>query len=212
MVMNTPLAVLPHDLLWGMSLSGLPGDAPDWVFEVISQGQPVVVRRGAVAAWQVAVGIRGPRREQRYATTMPCSAIERHVRPEQLTHLTDRNPQRWPALEALGQVRPVMDVLDLSWGVSGSAGFELASGFAALHQGSDLDLILRTPQPVSRGWAAELVEALETAICRVDVQLQLAEGAVALKEWAGSSREVLLKSSTDTRLVSDPWQQPGVSA
>ncbi|MBX8532278.1 malonate decarboxylase holo-ACP synthase [Pseudomonas cichorii] len=212
MVMNTPLAVLPHDLLWGMSLSGLPGDAPDWVFEVISQGQPVVVRRGAVAAGQVAVGIRGPRREQRYATTMPCSAIERHVRPEQLTHLTDRNPQRWPALEALGQVRPVMDVLDLSWGVSGSAGFELASGFAALHQGSDLDLILRTPQPVSRGWAAELVEALETAICRVDVQLQLAEGAVALKEWAGSSREVLLKSSTDTRLVSDPWQQPGVSA
>ncbi|MBX8494611.1 malonate decarboxylase holo-ACP synthase [Pseudomonas cichorii] len=212
MVMNTPLAVLPHDLLWGMSLSGLPGDAPDWVFEVISQGQPVVMRRGAVAAGQVAVGIRGPRREQRYATTMPCSAIERHVRPEQLTHLTDRNPQRWPALEALGQVRPVMDVLDLSWGVSGSAGFELASGFAALHQGSDLDLILRTPQPVSRGWAAELVEALETAICRVDVQLQLAEGAVALKEWAGSSREVLLKSSTDTRLVSDPWQQPGVSA
>ncbi|GFM78840.1 phosphoribosyl-dephospho-CoA transferase [Pseudomonas cichorii] len=210
--MNTPLAVLPHDLLWGMSLSGLPGDAPDWVVEVISQGQPVVVRRGAVAAGQVAVGIRGPRREQRYATTMPCSAIERHVRPEQLTHLADRNPQRWPALEALGQVRPVMDVLDLSWGVSGSAGFELASGFAALHQGSDLDLILRTPQPVSRGWAAELVEALETAICRVDVQLQLAEGAVALKEWAGSSREVLLKSSTDTRLVSDPWQQPGVSA
>ncbi|MBX8510718.1 malonate decarboxylase holo-ACP synthase [Pseudomonas cichorii] len=212
MVMNTPLAVLPHDLLWGMSLSGLPGDAPDWVFEVISQGQPVVVRRGAVAPGQVAVGIRGPRREQRYATTMACSAIERHVRPEQLTHLTDRNPRHWPALDALSQVRPVMDVLDLSWGVSGSAGFELASGFAALHQGSDLDLILRTPEPVSRGWAAELVEALETAICRVDVQLQLAEGAVALKEWAGSSREVLFKSSTDTRLVSDPWQQPGVSA
>ncbi|MCV4265171.1 malonate decarboxylase holo-ACP synthase [Pseudomonas capsici] len=212
MVMNTPLAVQPHDLLWGMRLSDLPGDTPDWVFEVVSQGQPVVVRRASVAAGQVAVGIRGPRREQRYATTMACSAIERQVRPEQLTHLTDRNPQRWPALEALSQVRPVMDVLDLSWGVSGSAGFELASGFAALHQGSDLDLILRTPEPVSRGWAAELVEALETSICRVDVQLQLAEGAVALREWAGPSRQILFKSSTDTRLVSDPWQQPGMSA
>lgn len=210
--MHTPLAVQPHDLLWGMRLSDLPGDAPDWVFEVVSQGQPVVVRRASVAAGQVAVGIRGLRREQRYATTMACSAIERQVRPEQLTHLTDRNPQRWPALEALSQVRPVMDVLDLSWGVSGSAGFELASGFAALHQGSDLDLILRTPEPVSRGWAAELVEALETSICRVDVQLQLAEGAVALREWAGPSRQILFKSSTDTRLVSDPWQQSGMSA
>ncbi|WP_201018861.1 malonate decarboxylase holo-ACP synthase [Pseudomonas cichorii] len=212
MVMNTPLTVLPHDLLWGMPLSDLPADAPDWVFEVVSKGQPVVVRRASVAAGQVAVGIRGSLREQRYAAIMACSAIERHVRPEQLTHLATRNPCNWPALDALRQVRPVMDVLGLSWGVSGSAGFELASGFSALHQGSDLDLILRTPQFVSRRWAAELVEALETATCRVDVQLQLNDGAVALREWAGASRQVLLKSSTEARLVSDPWQPPRMCA
>ncbi|EPN84844.1 phosphoribosyl-dephospho-CoA transferase, partial [Pseudomonas syringae pv. actinidiae ICMP 19101] len=49
----------------------------------------------------------------------------------------------------------------------------MASGIAALHQDSDLDLILRTPQPFSRRCATELVEALAASVCRVDVQLQL---------------------------------------
>lgn len=87
-------------------------------------------------------------------------------------------------MRALRQVRPVMDALELVWGVGGSAGFELASGIAALNQDSDLDLILRTPEPLSRSCAAELVEALEISVCRVDVQLQLDHGAVALREWA----------------------------
>ncbi|MFJ4143454.1 malonate decarboxylase holo-ACP synthase [Pseudomonas sp. NPDC089734] len=210
--MTIPLAVLPHDLLWGLRLSDLAADAPDWVVEVISQGQPVVVRRASMPAGQVAVGVRGPHREQRYATTMAASAIERRVRPEQLTHSGSVNIKQWPALEALRQVRPVMEVLGLDWGVAGSAGFELASGFAALHPGSDLDLILRTPDFVSRRWAAELVEALENAVCRVDVQLQLADGAVALREWAGTSRQVLFKRSSGARLVSNPWHQPRMCA
>ncbi|RMQ42919.1 Phosphoribosyl-dephospho-CoA transferase [Pseudomonas cichorii] len=210
--MTIPLAVLPHDLLWGLRLSDLPADAPDWVIEVVSHGQPVVVRRAASMPGQVAVGIRGPLREQRYAASMAASAIARRVRPEQLTHLASHNIRHWPALAALQQIRPVMEVLDIEWGVAGSAGFELASGVAALHQDSDLDLILRTPEFVSRRWAAELVEALENATCRIDVQLQLADGAVALREWAGASRQVLFKSSTGAFLVSNPWHQPRMCA
>lgn len=98
-----------------------------------------------------------------------------------------------------------MTLLGLPWGVTGSAGFELASGIPALHEGSDLDLILRTPFAVSRQWAAELLQRLESAACRIDVQLQTPDGAVMLREWAGPGRQVLLKSATGAFLVESPW-------
>ncbi|WP_122209364.1 malonate decarboxylase holo-ACP synthase [Pseudomonas viridiflava] len=205
MVSNRSPAVLPHDLLWGMPLSALSENAPDWAVETVLAGQPVVVRRQQVAAGHVAVGLRGRAREQRYAAIMSRTDIVCRVSPEQLVNLVDGCLHDWPALMALRLVRPVMDSLELNWGVGGSAGFELASGFAALHQDSDLDLILRTPQPVARCWAAELVEALETSVCRIDVQLQLDQGAVALREWAGPSGRVLLKGAGGARLVADPW-------
>lgn len=212
MVSSEASAVLPHDLLWGMPLSALPDDAPRWAVEGVLACRPVVVRRQNVAAGQVAVGLRGRAREQRYAAIMSSADITRRVSPEQLVNEVDAGVHDWPALRALRQVRPVMDSLALNWGVGGSAGFELASGFGALHQDSDLDLILRTPQFMDRHFAAELVEALETSVCRVDVQLQLEQGAVALREWARPSARVLLKSTSGARLVVNPWQPAEVCA
>ncbi|ALD98691.1 MULTISPECIES: malonate decarboxylase holo-ACP synthase [Pseudomonas] len=212
MVISNTGAVLPHDLLWGMPLSALPDDAPKWAVEAVLAGQPVVVRRQAMPAGQVAVGLRGRGREQRYAASMPLADVCRRVMPEQLIEAPTESLQQWPALQALRQIRPVMEALELDWGVGGSAGFELASGIAALHQDSDLDLILRTPGRLSRRCAAELVEALETSVCRVDVQLQLEHGAVALREWARPTGRVLLKTASGARLVADPWHLGQVCA
>ena len=39
-----------------------------------------------------------------------------------------------PAMQALKQLRPMLDDCGWVWGVSGSAGFELASGFTAMHE------------------------------------------------------------------------------
>ncbi len=203
--MNAPVAVLPHDLLWGLPVRALPDDAPDWVAEALSFGQPVVVRRALTAADEIAVGVRGVLREQRYATLMKRADIQRVVSPEHLTHLESSGARCWPALRALQQIRPLMDALGLVWGVTGSAGFELATGFAALHKGSDLDLILRTPDFFSRDQAASLVRQLEIASCRIDLQLQTPGGGVGLREWAGSARQVLLKTDEGARLISDPW-------
>ena len=199
-MVNTLLA---HDLLWGMTPEQLPADAPAWVIESVRAGQPVVVRRALSAAGQVAVGVRGRQREQRYAASMAIAAITRRVSPEALCHVDiDRD---LPVLQALAQLRPMLEGCGRVWGVSGSAGFELASGFAALHEGSDLDLILRTPQPLSRAESRALVAILDRAICVVDMQLQTPCGAVALREWAGSSNRVLLKNASQACLVLDPW-------
>lgn len=199
-MVNTLLA---HDLLWGVTPEQLPADAPAWVVESISTGQPVVVRRAMTAPDQIAVGVRGRLREQRYATSMAIAAVSHRVRPEELCHV--QTTRKLPTLRALAQLRPMLDACGWVWGVSGSAGFELASGFAALHERSDLDLILRTPQPLSRIQAQVLMTLLSTAECLVDMQLQTPYGAVALREWAGPSQRVLLKNAHEACLVSDPW-------
>ncbi|CRL50068.1 Phosphoribosyl-dephospho-CoA transferase [Pseudomonas sp. URMO17WK12:I11] len=194
---------MAHDLLWGMTPALLPADAPAWVTESLSAGQPVVVRRAVSAPGLVAVGVRGRLREQRFATVMPVDGIQRRVKPEDLCQVSiGRN---LPAVRALNQLRPLLDDCGWVWGVSGSAGFELASGFAALHESSDLDLILRTPHALGRSQAQDLVKILEAAECLVDMQLQTPFGAVALREWAGSARRVLLKNAREACLVIDPW-------
>ncbi|KAB0497565.1 malonate decarboxylase holo-ACP synthase [Pseudomonas vancouverensis] len=192
-----------HDLLWGMTAEQLPMGAPSWAVASISAGQPVVVRRALSAPGQVAVGIRGALREQRFAAVMEVSTVTRCVRPEELCHV--QGQRDFPALRALTQLRSCLDASGWIWGVSGSAGFELASGFTALHEGSDLDLILRTPEPLGRSDAQALVALLDNSVCRVDLQLQTPLGAVALREWAGASFRVLLKNATQACLVSDPW-------
>ena len=199
-MVNTFLA---HDLLWGMPPEQLPAQAPAWVIESLSAGQPVVVRRALCAPDFIAVGVRGRLREQRYATVMAVDAIARCVRPEELRHVSiDRD---LPAVRALRQLRPLLNDCGWVWGVGGSAGFELASGFQALNEGSDLDLILRTPQPLDRLKAQVLLKILDTDVCQVDMQLQTPFGAVALREWAGSARRVLLKNASQACLVIDPW-------
>ena len=191
-----------HDLLWGMAPAHVPADAPAWVLAVIGAGQPVVVRRALAEPGYVAVGVRGRLREQRFAAVMPVAAVQRRVTPEALCGVI--SPRDLPALRALDQLRPVL--AQEAWGVTGSAGFELATGIDALHAQSDLDLLLRAPERLDRGDAEALLAILDTAPCAVDLQLQTPYGAVALREWAGPSQRVLLKSASGAHLVSDPWQ------
>lgn len=196
-------SVLAHDLLWGMTPEQLPADAPQWAIDSLAAGQPVVVRRALSEDGCVAVGVRGRLREQRLAAFMSVDSIACRVSPEALCQV--ESARDLPVMQALRQLRPVLDDCGWTWGVSGSVGFELASGFTAMHERSDLDLILRTPQLITRNQARKLVAYFEQAICRVDLQLQTPFGAVALREWAGNASRVLLKNAREACLVSDPW-------
>jgi phosphoribosyl-dephospho-CoA transferase len=200
----------PHDLLWGMTPAQLPADAPDWARQVVDAGQPVVVRRAVVASGQIAVGLRGSHREERYASVMVASAVLRRVRPEQLV---ERLPiTELPALCALAELKPALDALGLCWGVTGSVGYQLATELPTAHADSDLDLLLRTPLALSRPRARELQRLLDEAPCRVDMQLETPAGAIALREWAGHSPRVLIKCPTGARLVRDPWAPEELAA
>lgn len=199
-MVNAPLA---HDLLWGMTPAQLPADAPLWAVDSLAAGQPVVVRRALSADGFVAVGVRGVLREQRLAGLMAIDSIACRVSPEALCHVDCARDL--PVMQALKQLRPMLDDCGWVWGVSGSVGFELASGFKAMHAASDLDLILRTAQMITRHQARQLVAVFDQAVCRVDMQLQTPFGAVALREWASGSARVLLKNEYQACLVTDPW-------
>lgn len=205
----------PHDLLWGLRPEHLPQEAPAWARAALSGHVPVVVRRAPAESGWVAVGIRGMAREQRHATWMRVSEISRLVSPQAVVRAgrwrSHAQPQ-WPALRALNQVAPRLDDLGLAWGVTGSLGFELASGISAAHPDSDLDLLLRVPHQLSRAEARTLCALLDQAPGRIDLQLETPRGAVALREWAGEAPRVLLKTQNGPLLVSDPWRLQQVAA
>lgn len=200
----------PHDLLWGMTPSQLPADAPAWARQVLASGQPVVVRRALVAADQIAVGIRGASRDQRFATIMSLSRVLRCLSPEQL--IAQLPAGELPAFRALTVLKPVFEDLQRPWGVTGSVAFQLATGVAVVRAESDLDLLLRMPTELSRHEARELQQLLDDSPCRVDLQLETPAGAIALREWAMGSSRVLLKCATGARLIENPWAPAELAA
>ncbi|QXH53939.1 malonate decarboxylase holo-ACP synthase [Pseudomonas fakonensis] len=131
----------------------------------------------------------------------PCVAIGLQSSPGGLASCTDSKP----ALDALASIIPVLATTGLHWGPTGGVGYHLATGLDVLHAGSDLDVLLRTPTPFTRQAARNLLDILDCAPCRIDLQLETPAGAIALREWAGPANRVLLKSASGARLVSDPW-------
>ena len=192
-----------HDLVWGMTVDFLTEDAPLWVKEVLQRGDPVVVRRAITSVDQVAVGVRGQFRHQRYAGQMPRSAISRQLKPEALTHVDTKQFEH--LAERLQTISSIMKNFSGCWGYTGSFGFELATAVKTVTQQSDIDLLIRAEQPFEKKQAIELLETFQQAGLNVDIQLQLPQGGLALKEWARNSGKVLLKRADGAVLVENPW-------
>jgi phosphoribosyl-dephospho-CoA transferase len=200
---------LPHDLLWLATPLALATDSelPAWLSQHWHPGLPVVVRRASARSGCVAVGVRGPQRGQRCALWARSQLVCRVLRPEQVAA-----QQGWhqhphlaslPSLQALQQSQSALQASGLVWGITGGTGFELACGQSVLGPNSDLDLLLRCPQPPERAVLQMLANALTQLPCRVDIQLQTPIGGVALAEWLRGGR-VLLKTDAGPLLLDEP--------
>ncbi|HRP22616.1 MAG TPA: malonate decarboxylase holo-ACP synthase [Thauera sp.] len=196
-----------HDLLWLRTTAIAAGaPLPDWA----EAAWPVVVRRAEPGRQGlVAVGLRGRARNQRHAAWVALAQVMRRCTPEALAR--ERGWARCPGsglacLDALARIAPMLDAAGLTWGPTGGVGFALASGAAVLHQGSDLDLLVRAPRPFAERELGLLRTLRSHAGCRLDVQIDTGCGGFALDEWLAGRRTVLLKTANGPRLVSDPWQ------
>jgi phosphoribosyl-dephospho-CoA transferase len=206
-----------HDLLrvrgWDALVNRSP--APEWVNEALSRAPWVVVRRAPTEGEFIPVGVRGQNRGERFASFVHASSIVECVSPENLS-----SSQAWkkavrleelPAMRALLRVDAIFQGSNLHWGPSGSIGFELASGVPIAHRTSDLDLIVRMndlliPPSTTRKLLA-IVERVETTGVRVDLLLEIREGAIALLEYAGGGTNLLLRTIHGPRLIPHPQRE-----
>lgn len=209
--MHTP-AYLSHDLLWvAPDAIRLDGPWPAWADAAWLRSAPVVVRREAVDGGLVPVGLRGAARSERARAYVPAGAVTRRVAPEALAATADidallAGPVPWPALAALVTVRPLLNATGLAWGPTGGAGFFLACGLPVLRPDSDLDILVRAPQPLTAAQTAALDAVQAGAPCRIDIQVETGRGAFALTEWRRGGR-VMLKTDTGPLLCTDPWEE-----
>ncbi len=201
----------PHDLLRLASGAGVryEGTAPAWVPASLARAPWVVVRRARTPDGLIPVGVRGRTRGERFAALLATDSVAARVTPEELA--AARGWRHLPRARWMGSLR-VLDVVDelfaslgLAWGPTGSVGFELATGVAAASTTSDLDVIVRAPEPRPLDSAREISKDLARLPTRVDVQLDAPAGAMLLTEYARGDR-VLLRTPDGPRLVYDPWR------
>ncbi|MEE6179135.1 malonate decarboxylase holo-ACP synthase [Mycobacterium sp. 050134] len=192
--------VRAHDLLRLKRPDQLAGDAPPWARQSLVRAPWAVVRRAVAPNDHIAVGVRGCTRGKRWGTTTAATNVVELLTPEQLVDRVDRIRSQVPAARALVELRRRLRNLPLQWGPTGSAGFELATGLATLGPDSDLDIVIRGRPP--QHLFDRLPNVLDDLPARVDAQLDLEIGAVALAEVFCGAREVLVKTPTGIFLVS----------
>jgi phosphoribosyl-dephospho-CoA transferase len=186
------------------------GSVPAWMRVSLARAPWVVVRRARTPTGLIPVGVRGCARGERFAAFLAPDAVAARVTPEDLAaarswrHMP--HTRRASSLRVLDAVDELFASLGLAWGPTGSVGFELATGVAAAGAASDLDVVVRAPEPWSLENAREIAGDLARLPVRVDVQLDAPAGAVALAEYARGGR-VLLRTPDGPSLIHDPWRE-----
>ena len=210
--MVSPVApAFPHDLALLARTVAVMGDGvvPSWVNESLSRAPLVVLRRARGKDGVLPVGVRGPARHERLAGWLAPAALTAWKRPEELARdaawRSTPRAAEVPHFAFLERIAAVMSALPLAWGPVGSVGFELASGVPAVTGASDIDLVLRPREQVSRKTARSLLVDLASFPLRVDVQLETPHGAVSLAEYASGTTQIALRTVDGPRLVADPW-------
>jgi phosphoribosyl-dephospho-CoA transferase len=202
-----------HDLV-RVSRLAHTHDEPDWVRAALERAPWAVVRRADAPEGFIAAGVRGMARDERFGTWLHHQDIETICSPEDLMKREPRAERgALPAFMALTLLRETVSPLHtLSWGPTGSTGFELATGTATLSTTSDLDLLIRLPERsepvVLRALAELLANVAARAGTRVDAQIETPAGGVALAELAAGKPRVLVRASDGPRFVADPWFAP----
>jgi phosphoribosyl-dephospho-CoA transferase len=191
----------PHDLLRVESLAELCMGGPAWLASALGEAPWVVVRRGRCAPGQVPVGIRGPSRSHRHASVVEIDSVAEVLTPADLVERIDRLPDV-AVTATLRQCAALLGPTGLRWGPTGSVGFTLATGVLAVTTSSDLDLVLTVEDVPPATMLAELREAFRGLPARVDCQLDLPIGGVALDDVLDSPGQVLVRTVEGPSLMS----------
>jgi len=159
---------------------------------------------------QLAVGIRGDTRSERWGGFCAKGLISEIVRPAELLVLARCSTHilRPRAFGALQQVIESWRDLTLLWGPTGSVGFELATGRPVTSETSDLDIAIWAPQRIVVAQARFLWDRVTGLQTKVDVRVETSECSFSLEEYVrASSGRILLRYPDGLRFGDDPWNE-----
>lgn len=191
----------PHDLLRIPSEAQLCRKGPAWLSHALREAPWVVVRRARCAPGYVPVGVRGASRSHRHATVIEVGTVTEVLSPPELVDRVDRLPEL-AVSSALHQAAALLTPTGLRWGPAGSVGFTLATGVSAVTASSDLDLVLTVDEVPPLAMLADLREAFRELPARVDCQLDLPIGGVALDDLLDTAEKVLVRTADGPSLMS----------
>ncbi|WP_379144888.1 malonate decarboxylase holo-ACP synthase [Paenibacillus sp. sgz500992] len=197
----------PHDLVRFRNIDSIIFDSPQppWAIQSLMKAPFVVVRRAPILGCAVPVGIRGNRRNQRSAATIEIDNIIERVSPEELAFRkswrTNKHLQEIGISYALEFVDSILTQEGISWGPTGSIGYELASGINTATKNSDMDIIIRVSECLPVNTSKQLMNRLLQTTVKVDVQLETLKGCVILAEYARGESSIMLRTTDGPRLV-----------
>jgi phosphoribosyl-dephospho-CoA transferase len=207
-------AVHPHDLLLISGAAALNAECalPQWVEDALAVRPVVVVRRALGSGDGIPVGVRGSSRAERFAALVSPGAVRQRVAPEELAQAMG---WRKNLRSEFAAIRESLELIatrwrSLAWGPAGSVGFELATGARVTTCESDLDLVIRAPQRMTKKDAEALLRSAAGLAVRADVRIETPFGSIALQEYASPpGSQILMKTCAGPRWASDPWRGPG---
>src|SRR6266404_1419290 len=199
-----------HDLLQldSDSLHSTYTGAPSWVRQTLTAWPWVVVRRAKAPAAQIAVGVRGTLRSERWGRFILKDMIRQLLKPCQLLALAQSSAlsPRTPPFTTLQQLIERWRGLTLPWGPTGSVGFELATGWPVTTSSSDLDVAIRANVRISLEQARSLYECATGLETKVDIRVETPLCGFSLEEFAGRGpAAILLRVPRGIVLAKDPW-------
>ena len=194
---------------------------PRWVAESLRRAPFVVVRRGPSRAEEgIAIGVRGPRRNERWAGACRPDLVRSILTPPMLlSRLVTASgpdpatrPEAIPALRTLALLADRWKDLASPWGPGGSVGFELATGRHAASPQSDLDIVIYAERRMTQDEARALCESAQGLPAAVDIRVETPLCGFSLTEYANRApAPILLRFAHGTVLGADPWADLGMA-
>jgi len=205
------MEIVTHDLLRLKDGCDIIGrfSKPKWVDEALKRAPFVVVRRAPFLNNKVPVGIRGKLRNERFGGLLLQGNISNIISPQKIvSNKLWLNTPRFSQIQvfsALDFVNSIFKSHGLSWGPTGSVGFELVSGIPTVKSTSDLDIAIYVQELLPSIIAKQIYVKLKKAPVPVDAQLETPHGAVSLEEYARGDTPILLRTINGPMLVKNPW-------
>lgn len=203
--------VYPHDLLTIFLEKDELSSFPEWAQLKLTKFQTVIVtRQKPLSKNGVVVGVRGNQRNQRVAFEINKQRIQKRVTPYEALEQFKFNQlpesrKDFPVFQALRNIQD-KQFLSSNFGITGSAGYEIATGDMMVKETSDLDLVLKVDYQIPFDKLKKLWESLNQSSVHADVQLVNADRGFSLEEFVQQNgRSVLIKSGLGPFISNDPW-------